>query len=325
MGGLNEADRLKANGVEARKASITRVPIMRFQVEQEGPTAHPRWAWPMSDALRAHVLTEGVPGRFKARETGVQGGVMGLELIDGARRLKAGLSAEEWLREHRPRQPPLVFDRGNPRDEGRLYVDVDLVACSDVELMFERLAANSEPGKVADTPSVLAAIVTGLAKLGCEDIGAIVKVMPRGVGPKEVQALARWGNLAADLRPRFDSGEAPIGLLSAVLDAPRKEQAAALDRLLANGVRTAKGATRAAHKAKDKADPWARRMSPRTLVRVADSLRARRGLTPHQRELLCMIAVGFDLSTTKARETLDGLPLPLADAIREARAKPKRP
>lgn len=276
--GLNEAERLKNAGIDARKASVTRIPISQFYVEKKGPTAHPRWGM-RDDTLKNYIKANGVPGTFLAREAGIVDDAMRVELIDGARRCFNGLRAEEELRKESPRQAPLTFDRNDPDDLGRLYVDVDLFAGSDVELLLARLAANSDPGKVPDSPRVLAAIVKSLAKLGCEDIDAIQAVMPRGISKKDVQALGRWDNLLPDAAAMFDSGEAPLGLLSAVLDAPRAEQVVVVKRLLSAGVKSAQGATRVLNKdkAKEAADRGeaparAKRIAPKVGDKIAKDL-----------------------------------------------------
>lgn len=332
--GLNATARFKAAGVEARKTDVTRIAIAFCIVITEGPTAHPRWKFPIDPDLRARILVDGIPGRFTVREAPQKSGALMFEIIDGARRFKAALDAQEELRRTRPRQAPLVWDRDDPNDPGSLFVDLDLWDGDDAALLLARLDANR--GGLPDSLSVLAAIVKGLAKLGCEDVGAIVRVMPRGITPKVVQALGRWGNLVPELRPRFDVGEFPPDLLPAVLDAPRDEQVATAERLKASGIKSTRGATRATNKARDERDPWARRMTPRAAraaaiqIAPADDTCEKLFLQAEEREgvraaIRLGIAIGFRLQGPEAKGLLDTLPEPIADAIREARAaKPRK-
>src|SRR5262245_32265620 len=77
QGGLNEADRLKTVGIEAKKASVTRAPLGQLVLLREGPTAHPRADLPPDEALVQHIMQhgmialDGTPWTFLAREVGV--------------------------------------------------------------------------------------------------------------------------------------------------------------------------------------------------------------------------------------------------------------
>lgn len=123
---------------------------------------------------------------------------------------------------------------------------------------------------------------------------------------------------------------APLGLLAAVLDAPRAEQVATLDKLLAAGVRTAKGATRKANAEKAARDPWARRMSPRQACEVGIAVSPSSDFATAARVdpdvLRSGIRIGLYLAANRdIDKILKTLPKPIADAIREARAtKPAR-
>lgn len=291
MSGLNEADRLKKNGgLDARKASVTKLPLGQIRVATDGPIAHPRAALPADEALVQWIMAngmrsrEGTPWRFLAREQGMVGDALDVVVGNGSRRHKAGLEAERRLREVQAlrlkesglRLGPLVWDKTDPSDLGRLYVEIELHDGTDAEFVLARIAANSEPGKLPDSAEVLALQVLQLLDLGCDDFAAIQAVMPPGVGKKEVQALARWRLLTPAARERFVAADAPAGILSAVLDAPPAEQLAVLEALLAAGVRTKYGATLAQKKAREEktGEPAAkaRRWQPKKLVACANAL-----------------------------------------------------
>jgi len=280
--GLNEADRLKNAGIHAKKASISRVPVRELYVETSGPTMHPRWSLPVDPNLRDHIIAngmtgrDGVPWQFLVRERWLTEDRMVLELGNGSRRTKAALAAEDWLREFRPRQAPLQFDRADPNDLGRLHVSVELNNVEDAEFLLIRLAANSEPGKLPDSAEVLAITVAQLTACGCDDLKAICAVMPRGVGPKEVAALSRWSELTPESRALYVASDAPVVLLAAVLEGPRGTQTDRLEKLLAEGVKSAAGATRHIRREREErtGEPAAkaRRWNPAKLIRCAKAI-----------------------------------------------------
>jgi hypothetical protein len=330
--GLNAAARLKKAGIEVKKTDVIRAPLEAMHVVTSGPTRHPRAHLPVDAALVDHIKAHGIPTderRFKSREDGDR-----LEVIDGARRTKAARVAETWLQKNQPRQPPLEWDRADPQDPGRLYVETEIVSCSDLDLMLERLGANVSRG-LPDSASVLASIVASIIKINKGEpdaalLGRILAAMPQGVTAAVVTALARWDNLAPELQARFDSGDAPIGLLVPVLAARAEDREAVLARLIRDGVRTAKGATRQANKARNERDPWARRMSPRQAVKVADALTALelpvKVKSDRVKHVAEGIVMGLYLAANEDVESvLSEMPDALADAIREARAtKPTR-
>lgn len=258
MGGLNEADRLKKDGgLDAKKASVTKLPLGQLRVATDGPIFHPRHALPADEALVAWIMAngmrsrEGTPWRFLAREQGRRDDLTDVVIGNGSRRHKAGTEAEVRLQETAPRQFPLVWDKADPSDPGRLFVEIEMFAGTDAEFILARIAANSEPGKLPDSAEVLAVQVAQLAACDCEDIDTIVAVMPRGVGRKEVQALARWKLLTPAARARFVEGDLPPAVLSAVLDAPPAEQLGVVEAFIAGNVRTAHKATIRTKKARE--------------------------------------------------------------------------
>jgi len=284
MGGLNEADRLKKDGgLDAKKASVTKLPLGQLRVATDGPIAHPRAHLPADEALVLWIMAngmrsrEGTPWRLLAREQGIgDGGSLDVVVGNGSRRHKAGTEAERRLRETAPRALPLVWDKADPNDLGRLYVEIELHDGTDAEFLLARLAANSEPGKLPDSAEVLAETVRQLAACECEDVESIVAVMPRGVGRKEVQALARWKLLTKAARARFVEGDLPPAVLSAVLDAPPAEQLGVVEAFIAGNVRTAMKATIRTKKAREEktGEPATKGVGwkPKKLVAVARSI-----------------------------------------------------
>lgn len=269
--GLNESERLKENGIAARKGSVTKVPLDSVLVPVKGDVAHPRWTLPLDESLIQHIMKNGVPGRLTVREAGLVDDVMQLQLCDGSRRTKNGLEAQRRLQETAPRRFPLVWNKDDPKDRGIIYADIDMFHGTDAEFLLERLRTNSEPGKLPDSIEVLAATVKQLAKLGFEDLDAITAVMPRGVGKKEVQALGRFDNLVPAVRKRFINEDLPVGLLPAVVDAARDEQENVLNLLVAKGITSSKGATRTLNTKREQATgaPRPRKFTPKKLKAIA--------------------------------------------------------
>lgn len=133
--------------------------------------------------------------------------------------------------------------------------------------------------------------------------------------------MSRAKGLSADAKKRFDEG-APIGLLAAVLEQPRDEQWAHLERLLAAGVKTARQAARKATTERAKVDPWSRRMTSKAADRTAAALCDLKGGHTFTRGAV-LIAYGMRLAAgVRTEEVLCDLTPGLADAIRAARRSP---
>lgn len=263
MSGMNEAERLKNAGLDAKKATTTKLPVGQMFVALTGPTAHPRAALPVDEALVQHIMANGMraasgePWRFIGRELVCEvpgeGPTIEVEICNGSRRHKAALEAEKRLRKSAPRCAPLIWDKADPRDLGRLFVEVSLIPSGDdAAFLMARLAANTEPGKLPDSVEVQAKTVIQLVKLGCEDFDALRAVLPDSPTRKEVEALSRWEDLTPAARLRFSVVNAPRGILPAVLAVPRVAQLDEIDRLMAQGLRTTKGVTRRANTEREK-------------------------------------------------------------------------
>lgn len=174
-----------------------------------------------------------------------------------------------------------------------------------------------------DKPSTLAFRVKQLTSVGATE-EEIADACPKGITTAIVAALARWGSLAPAARKRFDDG-APLALLASVLEAPQHIQEETLDRLIARRIKSASGATRARNKARDERDPWARRMSPKQAVKVADALTSLDLPVKLKSERVKYVSEGLVMGLYLAANedvtsVLSEMPDVLADAIREARA-----
>lgn len=309
-------DRLRAKGIDASEVSASRiimVPHTALVVAPKGDPLHdPRSLDPVDEAMAADMAARVEAGECpNTRAILVREQPDGMLVADGHGRTKALFRAAELLK---------------LKGGAHLMCLVEFFTGDDKALLLERAKRNDHDRFAKkDRASTLAFRVKQLTAIGASD-KEIADAMPKGIGVAEVEALARWGNLAADARKRFDDG-APIGLLAAVLEAPRAEQVARLDKLLAAGVKSGRGATRKTNAERDERDPWARRMSPRqteaTAARIIDRF-------PHEARTVTAygVALGMRLANAKGQEGADlltSLPKPIADAIREARAaKPRK-
>lgn len=246
--GRNAVDRLRAGGLVAKKGQMALVAIDDIWIPPDGhPLAHPRADDPLDEDLVSDIMlkTE-IEKSILVRDDGVSDGRRRLTLVDGARRTINGREAQRRLR----RSHVLRKTESNP--SAALFVPVEFFTGSDAALLLKRLHRNGEdPLKKPDRASVLAITVRQLLALHAT-VEEIVPFMPRALGKREVEALADWGNLEADAAAAFDAG-APLVLLRSVLDAPRGEHMATLDKLMAAGAKTAKGATRTLRKAAEAA------------------------------------------------------------------------
>lgn len=304
--GRNVAERLKDGGIDAKKGTQVHVPIADIFVPGKGhPLYHPRFGDPVDRAMVDDIKERGIEKPIKVRDDGEKDGKRILLLVDGGRRTRNGLEAQRELGQV-------------------LYAPIEFFAGTDADVLLERIRANADPLKKPDKPSVLALTIQQMRALGPIDFRHVAAAMPKGVTAGDVEALTRWSNLTPKARERFDAGDFPLGLLAAVLDAPRDEQVEKGEKLLRDGIRTAKGATRARNKARDERDPWARRMSPKILARVAKHIDVENPIARDElQERAHWIAVGMRLAADP-KSGIKAVPKPIADAIREARARGRK-
>ena len=309
--------RLRGKGILVNEVSPSRmmmVPHTDLKIALKGhPLYDPRSADPVDEALAADFVS-----RVNAGDCPNTDAILvwekpdGLLVGDGHQRTNSLGRASELL-------------------GGRvLMVLVEFFDGDEKAFLLER-ARRNDHGRFAklDKPSTLAFRVKQLSAVGATE-REIADACGRGIGPAEVAALARWGSLAAEAKARFDGG-APIGLLAAVLEQERCDQIAALDKLLAAGVRSARGATRRTNAERASRDPWARRMSPRFCAALGEGLAPFITSNPGVREAPVVaakhirmgVALGLKLAVVtgrEAEEVLATLPPDLAATIREARA-----
>jgi hypothetical protein len=229
--GMNATDKLKSQGIDAKRDSQTIVNVFDIFVPTEGPLAHPRWDDPVNQALLDDIVERGhVVEEIVVRRDGVVDGKLRLTLIDGSQRVKhLRLAVETW-------QKTGVF-----RPEMN-YIPVRFFTGNDNAALKERLKKNSDPFKRPDSPEVLSKTARQLTALR-EPFDDILAVMPREIGKGELEALLRWDDLSTEVQAKFNAG-ASVGLLPVVLDAPRETQVDVLSKLMDAGMKHSKGATR---------------------------------------------------------------------------------
>lgn len=298
--------RLRANGIEANEVSASRfmhVPHTSLWVAPKGHALFdPRSLDPVDEAMAQDMADRVARGECPNTDA-LLVWEQGERLIvgDGHGRSRALVRAAEIL--DRVLMPLVEFFVG------------------DEKAFLLARARRNDHGRFArvDAPSILAFRVKQLVAVGA-DAREIADACPRNIGPAEVDALARWESLVRELRPRFDSGEIPIGLLAAILEVARGEQVARAEKFLTAGVRTGQGAKRATNKERATSDPWARRMTPRQVTRAADALDAldRKGDAGRMISLAACCLRLSKTSGTDAAEILDNMPKLIADTIRDA-------
>lgn len=315
-GGRNAAARLKDGGLDVTKTDRLYAALSDIWPPPKGhPLYHPRFGDQPEREMVDSIKSEGVREDIIVREDPQDDGSRRLLLVDGARRTCAAFVAQHEL--------------GRP-----MRVPIRLFAGDDAAVLVERVRANRDPLKKPDAPSILALTVKQLAALGPLDVKDVAAAM--GVKAAVVEGLVRWGSLCLEARVRFDHGKWPLELLPAVLDAPRERQVEAGAALIAAGVRTAKGASQRANKAREAKDPWSRRMSRRQATRLAADLGNAvyggqdvnaalafvRGRTnQHVAMAAAGIALGLRLAANEDVETiLKEVHGTIADALRKARA-----
>ena len=310
--------RLRGKGILANEVSPSRlmlVPHTDLKIAPKGhPLYDPRSADPVDEALAADFVQ-----RVNAGDCPNTDAILvwekpdGLLVGDGHQRTNSLGRASELL-------------------GGRvLMVLVEFFDGDEKAFLLER-ARRNDHGRFAknDKPSTLAFRVKQLSAVGATE-REIADACGRGIGPAEVAALARWGSVAAEARALFDDGTFPIGILAAVLEVPREEHIERGRKLLAAGVRSARGATRRTNTENASRDPWARRMSPRFCAALGEAVAPFITTNPGLREAPTVaakhirmgVALGLKLAVARgaeAEEVLSTLPLDLASAIREARA-----
>lgn len=327
----NRKDALRGLGIMASEVSgsrLIRVPHTALMHAPPGHWAHdPRSLYePDAEMVRDMIA------RFEAKEpnantlpiyvwgepvdaNGDEGPGAKLLLVgDGAQRTNAVRAAFGALRARR------VLGASE-----HLMVQVEFHVGDDRARFLEERLRRNDPLRMRrpDTGTVIAFRVAQLVALG-RSHAEIAAACPPAVTVGVVEALERWQDVAASVRKKIDAGEVPIGLLPEILRHPKAEQEAVAVKLAAEGVKTAKGATRRRNKAKNADDPWARRMSPKKLVKVADALTDENGAPVANRKIsdaARYVAAGMRIAAgVNVESVLDDLPAAIVGIIQEARA-----
>lgn len=230
---MNSTDKIKQQGIDAKRDSAPKVSVFDIFIPTDGPLAHPRANDPLDEDLVLDIMAQGeVIEPVDVRRDGMIAGKLRLTLIDGSRRTNHLLEAvRRWQA------------AGTFRDEQK-YIRIRYFVGDDKAALLHRLRKNTDPLKKPDAPSVLAKTAMQLdrAKATPEKILA---VMPRSVSSKsELAALLRWPDLTPEAAALFDDGTVSLGILGAVLDVARDEQAAVARELAEAGMTHMKGATR---------------------------------------------------------------------------------
>lgn len=330
--GQNAEQRLRSGNVDAKRVNPSAslmVPVDDLWQAPEGhPLYDPRSAYdvnlPMVNDMVERV-TKGEPVLIRAilvRDEGVVNEKRRLHVCDGQQRTNALRQAQTDLRHS-----------GILKPEEKLYALMDFFTGDDAAFIEERMARNTDKFRRPDSPDILALRVKQLTGLG-RKAHQIIRVCPDDVGPKEIDALLRWDLLVPEAKARFVAG-APIGLLSAVLDAPRDGadgQVAVLDRLIGAGLTSAKGATKAVNKervekAAAKGETVARKITPKQAKKVTAALlptpaerkeafdaidRLPRGAEHYERLYAEAFAAGMRY---RSGEKVTGMPRRVLDAI----------
>ena len=251
MGGLNAADRLRAGGLDAAKATEIRVAIGDIWIPPAGhPLAHPRASDPLDEEMVVDIMRRGIEQAVLVRDDGVQDGRRRLTLVDGCRRICHGKEAERRL-------------------EKSMRCKVELFTGDDAALIRERLRRNSGAFSKPDAPSVLAATFAQLAALGMTE--EEIAVGPPVMEAEIVGALLAWDNLPSSVAAKVDAGDVPLDVLPALFDVAREDREQAADLILGAGAKTRRAARKLLRPAKKATQ---RRPPPAALARVEERLKA---------------------------------------------------
>jgi hypothetical protein len=278
MGGPTFDQRLKASGIDARKNAEYGVPVGDLWYPSKddpiyGSLAHPREHDELDQDLIDDMIERFDAGKdpieYPALVWNVGPGVdnkLRLLVINGCRRDKHGQAAQDLLR---------AAGKLKKNDVIRINVDqwTPPKNATDAEIfaavIFERLKQNNDPHKKPDSNRVLADTVRVLRILGKTD-REIQTHMPKGVGLREIEALAHYDDLHPEARAKFDAG-APVGLLPAVLEASRENHAEKATEVIATGATSIRGVTRAKNAAAKEAVGKPRmKMNAQRVESVAD-------------------------------------------------------
>ncbi len=263
-------DRLKAGGLDViRSPEGFKGALSAFSFAPvDHLLAHPRQHLPLDPEMVTDIAENGVQKDILVYEVVTEEIVSEtgeyrrqLFILNGARRVNHAMAAEKMNR----------FNGFLAEDEF-MRLKFRLFEGTMVEALMEQLRDNADPLKVADSVGTLAVMISKLLRLGISK-EKIVSKCPKGIGAVEVEALTQWSKLTPEVAARFESGEAPIGLLAAVVAVPESKQMETLDKLLSSGAKTSKGATRALRKeSAQKSGGTGERLHPKRVAKVIEAM-----------------------------------------------------
>ena len=253
MGGKNELDRIRDEGIALRKPAQPLMAVDEISFAPEGhPLWHPRAHLAVDSEIVDSIKSEGFRRErpLLIREEGKVKGKLRFYLVAGSRRLKACWQAQKELAK-----------AGDPRlDEGRLFVPVILLKGDYAAALIARLEENGDPTKLKDTLGVLYQMFKALEDNGV-DAKEIRRHAPRDC---DVNAILRWPQVCKSVQARIESGEGSAAMIDPLADTPMAEQEALFNVLVASGATTARKAKREAKKARG--ETVVRRASPAALA-----------------------------------------------------------
>lgn len=260
MGGKTFDQRLKDSNIDARKNAEISVPVgsLWFPPKDDptyGALAHPREFDELDEGLINDMIERFEAGKdpieFPALVWNVgpgKDGKLRLLPINGCRRDKHGVEVQKRLHKAgKLGKNDVIRIKIEQWTPPKGATNAEIFAA----LIFERLKQNNDPHKKPDSARVLADTVRALRVLGKTD-KQILEHMPkgRGIGLREIEALAHYDDLHPDARAQFDNGVAAVGLLPVVLDKPREAQAETTAEVVATGATSTRGVTRKANEKK---------------------------------------------------------------------------
>jgi hypothetical protein len=280
--GKGAEQRFRDGGVQATRVSASLLMNMPVSSLWQAPPGHalhdPRSVYPVDEAM-----AEDMAERFRRGDRVLDHHILAREETLGRKKINHICNGSQRTNALR-RAVALLRASGHLKTGDDLYVPVDLFTGDDAEFLEARIKANHDPWRKPDKPSILAVRARQLTTLG-RTPSQISKFCPPGVGPAEVEALLRWPDLVPETKDLFDIGTFPIGLLAAVVDASRDEQVAMGHKLLAAGIKSTRGATRAKNRAEGRPKRW----TPRRLVKAAALMAPEGAKVSRERELVALV------------------------------------
>lgn len=222
------ADRLKAQGFEASRESITLIEPEALSLirDEKHPLYDPRVEWPVdpNEAFYKDIKARGVTDPVKVRRNGVdkQGRDI-LQVVDGRQRVQTLMH----LNAHEP------LPDGKKRKLKVLFVDGD-----DKAMILISLASNSM--RKDETPFSRAVKMKMALEQGAsrEEVAQACGWGTPAYGQRQVEQHLALLSMVPEVQQAFNTGGLPIGALGQFATVPREEQAEVLATVTASGAKT---------------------------------------------------------------------------------------